>query len=134
MDRKRKGTLNRALVGAVLLCVLLAAGLACSLGLDRHHRALAADLEDAAWAALSENWDTARTLADATRQRWRGSWALVTTVADHRPMEEIQVLLDQLPIFLARRDAGEFAATCAELSARLSTLAQSHRLNLQNLF
>ena len=133
MDRKRKGTLNRALVGVILLGGMLVAGLVCAASLSRHHSAMAADLEEAAWAALSEDWDTAQTLATTTRQKWRKSQSLITTVADHRPMDEIQALLDWLPVYLARRDPGEFAAVCAELSSRLSTLAQSHQLNLQNL-
>jgi len=133
MDRKRKPKLNRELIGFFLLAALLLSGLLSSFTMTRCSARLAGQLDDAAWAALSEDWDAAVSLSNAARTQWQAQWKLVAAVSDHSPMEEIDALFRQLSVYAALRESGDFAATCGSLSVHVTAMGDAHRLSWWNL-
>ena len=132
MDRKRRN-LSREWIGAALLVVLLIGGVVTSLLMTRSHEAMAKTMEDAAWAALSQNWSGAVEMVKAGEKDWQSRWNLEAMVVDHRPMEEIDALFRQLEVHGALRETGEFAAACQTLSARLRAIGNAQRLSWWNL-
>ena len=131
MDRKRKQLPGRELIGFILLGVLLVAGLAVSNLLRGQHEALSGQMEDAAWYALSADWDRAKqTTADA-QARWQENWNLWAAFQDHSPMGEVDRGFSQLAVYVG--DPVQYAAACRELAQELQTLADTHRLSWWNL-
>lgn len=134
MDRKI-GTLNiRELTGFFLLTLLLLAGLISSWYMGRQHTAMAGQLEDCAWLALSGQWENARTAADEVKKHWEQNWSLRAALADQTPMEEIDALFAELTIYGAAGERTDFADTCAALASRVDAIGNAHRLSLWNIF
>ena len=131
MDWKER--IGRELIGLVLLIVLLLAGLYTSWDMDRSHRAIARQIEDAAWFALAEDWEKARIAAAAAERSWKEHRNLSSLLADHTPMEEIDSLFARIGICSADRSTTEFAIHCAEASRKLEAMGEAHRLTWQNL-
>ena len=128
MDRKRP--IGREAVGAALLAALLLLGLVTSWDMGRTHTEITKQLEDAAWFALAENWEGARSAAAAAESRWYSHRGLTSLLADHTPVEQIEALF---ALCSAARDREEFAFTCAELSRYVRAMGEAHRLSWQNL-
>ena len=129
----RQGRIGREIVGLVLLAVLLLAGLFTSWDMGSTHTAISKQLEDAAWFALAEDWERARTAAAAAEDGWQAHRDLSSLLADHTPMEEIDALFARLGICSAGRSGEEFAALSAELSRKVAAMGDAHRLTWQNL-
>ena len=132
MDRKR-GMKLRDLAGPLLLLTLLLAGLLGSWQPGRQQEAVARQLEDCQWLALSGQWQQARQGAEEARQQWQQHWKLWAALGDHRPMEEIDALFGQLKARAAAGDREEFAGISAELARRIHTMSQGQRLHWWNV-
>ena len=133
MDRKTGHLSFRELLGFLLLTVLLLLGLLSSWYLNRPQQALADQLEDSAWLALSGQWEKARKGVEEARKSWeqrRGLWAVF---ADHTPMEEIDAQFSRLTVYAAAREKGSFAAACTTLARQLEALGGAQQLRWQNV-
>ena len=130
----RKGRIGRESIGLGLLVVLLFLGLYTSWDMGRTHDAISRQLEDAAWFALSEDWEKARTAAAAAESSWQAHRDLSLLLADHTPMEEIDSLFARIGICSAARDSKEFSIHCAEASRKVQAMGDAHHLSWQNLF
>ena len=128
-----QGRIGRELIGLVLLAVLLAAGLFTSWEMSRTHTAISRQLEDAAWFALTEDWEKARTSLAAAESSWKHHWNLSSLLADHTPMEEVDSLFARIGICSAARDSTEFAIHCGEAARKVEAMGDAHRLSWQNL-
>lgn len=133
MDRKIGILTLRELLGIILLTALLFLGLLSSWYLSRPQDALAAQLENSAWLALSGQWEKARKGAEEAQKSWEQRRSLWAVFADHTPMEEIDVLFSQLTIHAAAREKGDFAAACTALARHLEAMGEAQRLRWQNL-
>lgn len=131
MDWKERT--GRELIGLVLLIALLLTGLFTSWDMGRIHRDIARQMEEAAWFALSEDWEKARMAAAAAENSWNEHRNLSSLLADHTPMEEIDSLFARIGICSADRNAAEFAVHCAEASRKVEAMGEAHRLTWQNL-
>jgi len=127
MDRKRKQLPGRELIGAVLLAVLLLGGIGSSLWLRRHHEGLAENMADAAWYALSRDWDRAGQTTAKAMEDWQHRWKLCAVFLDEELMARIDVGFAQLSVYAAQRDTGQYAAVCRELAQELQIIADAHR-------
>lgn len=132
MDRKR-GLKLRDLAGPVLLLVLLLAGLLGSWQPARQQEAVARQLEDCQWLALSGQWQKAREGAQQAETDWNSRRVLWAALDDHRPMEDIDALFGRLSAAAAAGERTEFAMLCGELSRRIHTLAESQKLHWWNV-
>lgn len=131
MDWKRR--IGRESVGAVILSILLIAGLFTSRNMEKSHWEISQRLEDAAWFALTENWEDARQAAAAAETQWKRCRNRNSLLSDHTPMEQIDALFARVGIFSAARNGEEFAAACAELSRYVQAMGEAHCLTWQNL-
>lgn len=86
-------------------------------------------LEQAAQAGPSNG----QVLVRQVRQHWQLHRAAVAAVADHDPMEQIDVLLEQALLFAAQREPVRFSDACLQLSQLLQNLAGAQQLTWQNL-
>jgi len=129
----RQGRIGRELVGAILLAVLLLLGLLSAWDMGSTHTAISRQMEDAAWYALTGDWESARLASDSARSQWEAHRGVSSVLADHTPMEEIDALFARIGISSAAREAEEFAAACAELSRHVMAMGEAHRLSWQNL-
>lgn len=125
--------MNRLWAGAALLALLLLGGVLASRQLNRMHMESAARLEQAAQAALAEDWGQALTLQAQAQTGWAKGRRLTAALVDHEPMETIDGLFSQLEVYAAVNEAGAYAACCAELRQRLMALSESHTLALENI-
>lgn len=132
MDRKR-GMKLQNLAGPLLLLMLLLAGLLGSWQPGRQQEAVARQLEDCQWLALSGQWQQARQGAKQAETDWNSRQSLWQALDDHRPMEEIDALFGRLSAAAASGEREEFAQNCAELSRRIRTMAEGRQLRWWNV-
>ena len=122
--------MKRWRLGAGVLALLLAAGLASGAWMKHFH----GELEN---MALS-GWEAARNGDRAgaaehfrmLRSRWEKGRTLTAVLTDHGALEEVDALLEQLVV----SESGQFLEEKGlQVAAILRTLAGSQRLSLENL-
>ena len=118
--------MRRSWIGFALLLVLLAGGIAATLGMRKCHEPIARELADAAEQTMHGDWGQAQALLRRARSDWGRSRRFAACFADHTPMEEIDALFAQAEVYAAAREEAEFAARCAELSKRMEAMGNAH--------
>lgn len=126
--------MKRCIVGTALLLALLIFGLAAAGWTARFHRELSCGADRACRAALRADWAAAETTIRDTQSRWDSGKRLTAALGNDEPLGEIDSLFRQLQVYAAAKDHVSYAAACARLAHRLSTLEQMHRLRWENLF
>lgn len=125
--------MKRFWIGISILAVLLVSGWLVQRGMDAIHRPIADDLEQAAQAALDEDWETALSLAQRAHARWEKYHHFTAAFADHNPMDDLDGLFAELEIFAQEREMPHFAAVCLHLQQLADAMAESHGINWWNL-
>lgn len=125
--------MRRLWLGAALLVILLCLGLWITVSMDRVHEPISALLDRASQAALEGDWEAADAASQQARETWERHWNLTAAVADHSPMDDIDGLFAQLPIFVQERETADFAAACAQLSKLTHSMGSSHSPTWWNL-
>jgi hypothetical protein len=125
--------MKRGIIGIVLLLGILCCGIAVTVAMNRIHEPLAAELNRAAAAAEAGSWPEAAQALEKAHTRWNTTRGLTAAVADHGPMEEIESTFAKAQVFLRRRNADGFAATCAELSRQVQAMGEAQSIGWQNL-
>ncbi len=125
--------MRRLVLGISILAVLLALSVGISLAMERIHSPVADALEQAAQAALDQDWKKAEALAKDARARWEKYWIFTAAVADHTPMDDTDGLFAELSVYLQDQEMPHFAATARHLSELARAMADSHSVNFWNL-
>lgn len=125
--------MKRLRVGLIVLIGLLAVGISVSVYMHRVHMPMARQLQQAAEAALQEDWQQAIALADRARQSWEKNWRCTAVFADHTPMDELDGLFAELKVYGRVREKEHFAATCDRLAKLAEAMADSHHPGWWNL-
>lgn len=125
--------MKRLWIGVALLAAVLVIGIALTVTFEKLHRPLAEKLEAAGWAALDENWEKAEVLTEEARADWQKLRHFTAAVADHEPLEEMDVLFARLQVGLRQRDVTNFAALCRQLAALAAAVADSQAVTWWNL-
>ena len=125
--------MKRGWIGLGLLAVLLVTGILVTCWMGESHRKISAELDRAAGFALTGNWEQADFYAQQAKNHWEKGWHLAGAFADHEPMEHIDDLFAQLPVYEADRDAVTFAAVCAQLARQVHAVGEAHGMNWWNL-
>ena len=125
--------MKRGWFGLGLLVFLLLGGLLVTGYMDRGHREISRELEQAAAHALAGDWEEALEEARDAREDWEEGWHFSAAFADHEPMENIDSQLSQLSSLASARDEVTFAALCAQLSRQMEAMGEAHSLNWWNL-
>lgn len=121
--------MKRLWLGVALLAALLAASLAVQAVANHIHDPIAKDLEQAAEAALSEDWAEADRLYRRARDAWQRHHGATASLADHSPMDELDMLFAQLRVFSQEQEAVHFASTCRSAAQMAQAMAQAHSLS-----
>lgn len=116
-----------------LLLMLLAAGIFSSLRVQWVQEPIATQLEQAAQAGFSENWELAGSLFEKAQTRWNTYRNALATVTDHGPMEEIDSLFDELEFYRRAKDPVLFSSLCGRLSQLAEAVGESLRFSWWNL-
>ena len=124
--------MKRLWLGVALLGVLLAASIAVQAVTSRLHHPIAQDLEQAADAALAEDWEQAQRLYRRAQDAWQRCHGATASIADHSPMDELDMLFAELNVFSREREAVHFAATCRSAAQMAQAMAQAHSLTWWN--
>ena len=122
--------MKRCILGAVVLLLLLTAGILTWAGFSRFQEPLLRELSLAETAARERQLEEARHHGRRAESLWQSARPFIAAACDHTPMEEIEGLFAQLAI---TRDPDGFAAVCTDLALRIHALEDAHVLNWQNL-
>ena len=123
-----RGWIGLGLLAALLIICLLVTG-----WMDRSHKEVSRELEEAAAAAGAGNWaEAAEDVRDAWED-WQKHWRLSAAFADHEPMENIDGQFAQLWPYLEARDPVAFRALCRELARQVEAIGDAQGLNWWNL-
>ena len=125
--------MKRFWLGILVLAVLLGGCCLIRTALEKIHQPIAADLEQAAAAALTQDWATALDKAEHAFVRWEKFHHFTAAFTDHTPMEELDGLFQELKIYAWEQENPHFSATCARISLLAASFAESHRLSWWNL-
>ncbi len=125
--------MKRFWIGILILALLLAGSILIHQSLRFIHQPIADDLEQAANAALQEDWGTALFLARRASARWYQFHHITAAFADHTPMDELDGLFAQLPVYAQQRENPHFSSTCRQLSFLAQSMADSHKLSWWSL-
>ena len=123
----------RGLFGAGILVVFLAFGIVVSAAMNNAHLYTGELLTQATDLALSGDFEQAVTLSAEAKSRWERQWNGTAIVADHSPMDEVDVLFEEMSVYARTGEEPHFAACCKELSKRLEAMAGAHKLNWWNV-
>lgn len=126
--------MTRFRIGLLILALLLASGIWSRSRTAAIHQPIAQAMEQAAAQALAGSWEAAMQTTARAEADWQRSRTFTAAITDHDPMEEIECLLAQLPAMAATHNRSAYAATCATVSHRLHSLAESQALTLGSLF
>ncbi len=125
--------MRRLWLGVGILAALLGLCLWVQAGMCGIHKPIAQGLEDAAQAALEEDWDKATALYQKAQSTWEEKHSLTASVADHSPMDELDMLFAELRVFAREQEKVHFAATCRSAAKMAEAMAQAHTLTWWNL-
>ena len=125
--------MKRLWIGIAALVVVLGACLWTTFAMNSIHDPISAKLERASEAALAGDWQAAKALARDAQSRWERSRRVTASAADHTPMDEVDGLFAQLPVYARGEEPVDFAAACAQLSKLVTAVGDAHSFNWWNL-
>ena len=125
--------MKRFWLGIGILVGLLGLGIGAQGWMDALHTPCAAELEQAAQEALQDNWSQALLLAEQASSRWEQTKKVISSLADHTPMDEVDMLLAELHVYARAQEVPHFAACCTQLAAMIQAIGQAHAFNWWNL-
>ena len=124
--------MKRMWIGAGLLVFLLAAGLLVGAVMEDRVSAGAEQLQQAADAALAEDWTRAEALTAAVRTDWERLSRLAEILTTHEELEQIETAFAQLPSYQGI-DGPAYSALCTALARQLEALGKTHSCSWGNL-
>ena len=78
--------MKRCWIGFAMMLVLFAGGLGVTWGMSQAHEPISRDLEQAAAAALAEDWEQAQVLTNRAKAEWEKQW--------HPELDDIETALE----------------------------------------
>lgn len=125
--------MRRMYWGAALLLLVLVLGILLSVVFLRIHEPLSQLLEQAEEAAISGDWGVATDMADRAEERWLRFRNLTAAVADHEPLEQMDVVFDRLEVVIRLGDREQFLICCSDLSNMAAAMADAQKFLWWNL-
>ena len=125
--------MKRLWIGIIVLAALLILSIAVAAMMHWIHAPIADTLDAAAQAWLRGDTESAVRLSEDAARRWEQWQVFTASFADHDPMDNMDELFAQLPIWAEETDSDEFASTCRALAALERSMARSHLPLPENL-
>ena len=120
--------------GLGILLVLLCLCLAIGWGMRATHTKTMEQLEQAAQLALEEQEAPAFILARQAHSHWEQTRNLTAMVADHSPMDEVDMLFEEMETYAKAKELPHFAACCNQLRSQLQSIYEAHLGTIWNIF
>lgn len=120
-------------IAVFFLAVLLLGGIVSCVGVRWVQEPIAQQLEQAAQAGFSENWELAEDLLEKAQTRWHAYRHALATISDHGPMEEIDSLFGELEFYRLAKDPTLFSGLCKRLSLLCRAISESLSISWWNL-
>ena len=117
--------MKRLWLGAVILAVLLLAGILSCFLTETIHSQTGVLLTDAGAYAAAGDWVSAAEAFFAARDAWQKAHAVTAAITDHEPMEEIDRFFVQGETCLEFRNTAAFCMYCRSLSTMLDTIGEA---------
>ena len=125
--------MKRLFLGIGILLTLFGGGTVICQALEGIHEPIAAYLQQATNAALSENWASAQDLLEHAAVRWEHFRHFIAAFSDHTPMDEVDGLFRELRIYGRLQEMPHFTALCAHIQECIQSFRESHQLSWWNL-
>ena len=125
--------MKRVWIGAGLLAVLLAAGFLAGFALEGLDSG-AKKLEQVGQLALAGAWEAAEEALEEVEDDWEDRRWLLTALADHEVIEDMDAALAQLEACLDQRDAAACHALCSAQAKKMEAIGKANSLTLENFF
>lgn len=117
---------RRFWLGIGILVLFLALSLLTTASMTRIHACAAQLLEQAGQTALSGDLPSAMTDAQRAFQIWQDNWNYTASLADHNPMDDVDLLFAELQVYGQSEEIPHFAACCAQLSKAIQAMYTAH--------
>ena len=125
--------MKRSWIGFALLLVLLAGGIAATVGMEKCHEPIARDLANAAEQTVNGDWEQAQAHLLRAKSAWGSTRKFAACFADHTPMEEVSAELAAMETARQERETADFAASCARAAKMVQAVGDAHALCWWNL-
>ena len=120
--------MKRLWIGIAFLALLLAGGFGINAGMDNLQKEISQQLDAVCQTALAGDLEQAAVQANGAREVWEQYRNLVAAVTDHEPMEEMDTLFAQLPIYYETDSSLNFAAVCSDLTLLIQAIGENQAL------
>lgn len=125
--------MNRLWLGIGVLAALLGCSLWVTGRSGKVHGDISQRLEQAAQAALAEDWPAVAVMTEQIHRRWDDNLRFSTAFSEHSLLDEVEAGIARLEVYLSRHQASDYAAQSAALARRVEALEEAHRLSWNNL-
>lgn len=125
--------MRRSWIGFFLLLVLLLLGLFATRKMQAIHEPIAVQLQQAAYWASLEDWETAEAFFQRAEKNWKKSEQFRACLADHNPIEDIDAAFAMLEVYCAAEEETAFEGACRELARKVAAVGEAHGLVWWNL-
>lgn len=123
--------MRRGLLGMGILAVLLILCLMIMTAAAVLPRQLAADLQAAAEAALSEDWEKTAALTGKARAAWEEIRLFYCCITSQDEIQEMDSLFLQAAAYVQAEETGSCAAACLSLADQARSLGEDQILTIQ---
>lgn len=124
--------MGRFWLGVSLLLLFLVFGIWTATAVASIHEPMSQTLAEASQRALGGDFQAGAALARQASASWEKHRFRTASVADHTPMDDIDSLFAEMEVYAEARDAVHFAACCAQLSRKVQSMSDAHKLNWWN--
>ena len=125
--------MKRVWIGAGILAVLLVAGLLAGFAMEGLDSG-AKKLDTVGQLALAGAWEGAEDTLEEVEDDWENRRWLLTALADHEVIEDMEASLAQLEAYLDQRDAAAIHALSSALAKKMEAIGKANSLTLENFF
>jgi len=120
-------------LGLAILILLLALGIGTAAVMQAIHEPVQTQLARAAELALEDKLDAALPLAEKAYDRWQKYHSVTASFADHTPMDDTDILFQEMLVYGQTEEFPHFIACCRELAVMTEAMYDAHAFSLKNL-
>ncbi len=117
----------------ILLIIIIIGSLSFDYILNKTVNELSDQVEKLEHSVISDNWVESEKQLDNIQQSWIENEKWLTTLVDHREMDEIKMTLAKLTQYLHYKKKPEFMAESATLKLLIEHLSSKEKVTLSNL-
>ena len=125
--------MKRVWIGAGILALLLGLGLGAAFAMEGLSSG-SKELEAVGELALAGRWEAAEEALEEAEEDWEDRRWLLTALADHQVIEDMEASLAQLEAYLIQRDAAACHALCRALARKMEAIGKAGSLTAENFF